>query len=229
MIQVDEYILKLFRSKINLLIVDDDPVVLDSIKFLFSSPLFNIMTGSDLKQALEIINSAQKPWHCWILDIALDEEDDGFKILRQYPQFPFSVMLSGLRSMTTATQAMQNGAMKVFDKDPHSISLLHDEVCKIASLGFVLNGKGTQYLKHYTLIKENIFATPKDWAVSACITVRQLERICSMHSPLTPKYVLSLFYTLYGILKGEYTDSAFKNHFDFFEKHLEKYQKLLVN
>lgn len=229
MLQNNEPILEFFQNKINLLIVDDDLVVLDSIKFLFSSPLFNIMTGSDLKQAFEVINTAQDTWHCWILDIALDEEDDGFKILRQYPQFPFSVMLSGLRSMTTATQALQNGAMKVFDKDPQSITLLHDEVCKIAALGFILNGKGTQYLSHFSLLKDNTFSTPEAWAEAACITVRQLERICAMHSPFTPKYVVALFYTLYALLQGKIEEKFHQNHVDFFRKHFERYQQLLIN
>ncbi len=238
--KIPQHILSLFPEKVNLLIVDDDPVVLDAVTALFSSPLFNITTASTLKDAFSIINSSQKPWHCWILDIALEEETDGFKILEKYQDFPFTVMLSGLRSMTTASLALQHGAMKVFDKNPASLDLLFDEVCRAAALGFLLKGKDTQYLSTYLLLKENNFATSDEWANCACITVRQLERICAMHSPLTPRYVISLFYSLYFSLSAEIEENSstdeesedsliadgsdfYLSHVDFFEKHIEKY------
>lgn len=241
--KIPQNVLSLFPEKVNLLIVDDDPVVLDAVTALFSSPLFNITTASTLKHAFSIINSSQKPWHCWILDIALEEETDGFKILETYQQFPFTVMLSGLRSMTTASLALQHGAMKVFDKNPASLDLLFDEVCKASALGYILDGKATQYLSNYILLKENSFANSDEWANCACITVRQLERICAMHSSMTPRYVLSLYYSLYFLLSAETDDEIsapdeegedspiadgsdfYLSHMSFFEKHIEKYRE----
>ncbi len=244
MLSACKSIIDSFNKKINLLIIDDESIVLDVITSIFSSPLFNIYTGSTVAQAFKQIDSAEKPWHCWILDINIGEREDGVDIVRRYPEYPFALMLSGLRSMTKASQALQSGAMKVFDKTPESLDLLHDEVCKTAALGFVLGGKRTQYLKNFTLLMENLFTTPAEWAESKYITVRQLERICSTHSMLSPKYCMSLYYALYYILSkdedislnpsntsGETSDknqdALFRPYIEFVSKNLDKIEPIL--
>ena len=235
MSQIQNNILDVFAKKINLLVIDDEPVILDAVTGIFSSPLFNIVTGSTIKEAFKIINEAQEPWHCWILDINIEKEGDGFDILKKHPNFPFAIMLSGLRSMTIASDAMKYGAIGVFDKDPASLDLLFDGVCKVASLGFVLGGNGGQYLQHFILLMTNHIKNPEEWARLACISVRQLERVCAIHSTLTPRFIISLYYTLYfsltdGSLSSEepICDTDFhQSHLRFFNKHFEKYQEAL--
>lgn len=239
-------IIDCFKNKINLLVIDDESIVLDVVISIFSSPLFNIRTGSSLAQAFKEIDASDIPWHCWILDINIGERGDGVDIIKRYPKYPFAVMLSGLRSMTKASQALKSGAMKVFDKTPESLELLHDEVCKIASLGFLLGGKSTQYLSNFNHLTENLFSSPAEWAKSACITVRQLERICSSHLLFSPKYCMSLYYTLYHILNmdedicinpsdlsekvsDESNKTFYQAHIEFVEKNLEKYNNHLFD
>ena len=234
-------ILECFNKKINLLIVDDEPIVLDVVKSVLSSPLFNIHSAFSLSQAFKVIDEAKEPWHSWVLDINIGDRDDGIDIIKRYPKYPFAVMLSGLRSMTKASQALQSGAMKVFDKTPESLELMHDEVCKIAALGFILGGRNTQYLSNFTNLTEHTFSNPSQWAESSCITVRQLERICSGHSLLSPKYCISLFYALSYVLSkdeditfkksnqseansDENIDPFYHSHVDFVSKNLEKYR-----
>jgi CheY-like chemotaxis protein len=237
-------IIDVFNKKINLLVIDDEPIVLDVVVNMFPSPLFNINTGSSLEQAYQKIDEAEEPWHCWILDINIGDGENGLDILKRHPKFPFTIMLSGLGSMTTATQALQNGAMKVFDKTPDSLDLLHEEVCKVSALGFILGGTETQYLSNFTLLKENRFLSPVEWANRAFVTVRQLERICASHSPLSPRYFISFFYTIYYILSKveeisleplETSESEsntdinnfYQTHVNFVSKNIEKYQQLL--
>lgn len=235
MSQIDNTIFDFFNKKINILTVDDEPVILDAVTGIFSSPLFNIAIGSTVREAFRIISKSEDPWHCWILDINIEKEGDGFDILKKYPNFPFAIMLSGLRSMTIASDAMKYGAIGVFDKDPASLDLLHDGVCKVASLGFILGGKGGQYLEHFQLLMTNHIKNPEEWANLACISIRQLERVCTIHSSLTPRFIISLYYTLYFSLtdgsphsEGPVSDSDFYNsHIHFFNKHYEKYQEVL--
>ena len=239
-----ENILNIFNKKINLLIIDDEPLILDLTTNLFSSPLFNITTGSTLQEALIKIDAAESPWHCWILDINIERKEDGLTILEKYPKFPFAIMLSGLRSMTIASKAMQYGAIKVYDKSPESIDLLYDGVCKVAPLGFILDGKYSHYLPHFQLLVKNYFTNHEEWANMACISVRQLERICIMHTSLTPRFITSLYYSLYYLLiigtnnitapldsstKSLLSDKKdfYHSHIDFFTKNICRYKEVL--
>jgi DNA-binding NarL/FixJ family response regulator len=236
--KINEYL----AGRVHLLIIDDDSQVRDMLTGMFSSSsLVSITSGASCRQAFELITNAQHPWHCWILDIALDEEKDGLTILKRYPRFPFTIMLSGLRSMTTATEALKLGAMKVYDKDPSSLDELYESVCKIAAMGFVLNGKNTQYLSQFSFLLEKPLKTAEQWAETACISPRQFDRICTSHTSLTARLLLPFYYTLYVLLNNEirgmvisepaHNDANAQNlhdcyseHVQFVADHLEKYQ-----
>jgi DNA-binding NarL/FixJ family response regulator len=192
-------------AKIRLLIVDDQEIVCQSIRRLFSSPLFSIQTAESLERAKELIRRSSEPWHCWIVDVALEHKNAGLLLLSEHREFPFAVMLSGLGSMSMASQAMQAGAIAVFDKDPHSMQSLYELVCSVSALGFLLKGKTTKYLATFQLLDQHPIDTPDAWAQHACISVRQLERICALHSPLTPRLFRPLFYALrYVLLLGSH-------------------------
>lgn len=233
-------LLDAFKNKINVLIIDDDPIVLDAIADMFSSPLFSVTSGSTCAQAFEKINTAPSRFHCWILDIALEEEKDGFTILKKHPHFPYIIMLSGLHSMTVATEALTLGAMKVYDKNPSSLDALFEDVCKIAALGFLLQGKYTDYLTHFLCMFTNLFTSHNEWAEKACISVLQLERICSSHTNITARLVLPFYYTLYALLNDDlcfelegHSDQSHRpdlgrydfylSHMRFVENHFDKY------
>ena len=123
----------LLESRINLLVVDDYPVMRNAIVDLFSSPLFNISTASSAEEARETI-ARKKEWHSWVLDISLEEQYSGIELLAEYPNYPFTVVLSGLRSMSVASRAMELGAYKVYDKDPKRLPELHGDLCKLAAI-----------------------------------------------------------------------------------------------
>ncbi len=241
MINTAKKIIERITGRINLLIIDDDPLVLQMITDMFSSSIFSVTAGASCKQAYELIAAAQHPWHCWILDIALDEKKDGLNILKRYPRFPFTIMLSGLRSMTVGTEALKLGAMKVYDKDPSLFDALYDDVCKTAALSFLLHGKNTQYLPLFSRLFEKPLKNHDEWAESACISPRQLDRICTTHTSLTPRLLLPFYYTIYLLLNKEILDkvlaqqindnsistelrTCFRDHVKFVAEHINKYQ-----
>ena len=223
---------EVFQKSVNLLIVDDYPIMCNAIVDLFSSPLFNIDTAASAREARTVI-ARKKTWHCWILDISLEEEHSGIDLLSENPQYPFAIMLSGMRSMSIASKAMQVGAYKVFDKDPQLLPVLHSDVCNLAAMSYVLNGTGTKYFSLFFLLAQMNIDSAETWANNACMTVRQLERICSLHSHLTPRFIIPFFYTLKLLLQLEIKSSIdeflqeeektapYRQHIDFVNRHLD--------
>lgn len=198
--------LKLFDKKINLLIVDDDDVLLDSLTNTFISPLFKISTASTLAQASDLIGSNPHKWHCWILDIDLGHGQCGLDLLSRYSGYQFAIVLSGLHRMALAAESIRLGAMMAFDKDPASIEQLHNEVCKTAALGFLLNGK-CDHFDIFKLLLDDTVTTIEEWAFQGCIELRKLHRIYDLYPPITPNFGLALYRAIYYLLRNP-TDSA---------------------
>ncbi|MBN1128300.1 MAG: response regulator [Chitinispirillaceae bacterium] len=212
-----------FKSKVNLLIVDDDRHILKSLESNFTSPLFKITCVDSFNEALSSAQNHGAHWHCWILDIDLGENRSGLEIMKATPRFPFVIVLSGLQSMRIAAEAVKQGALAVFDKNPDALERLYNETCKTAALGYLLGGKQTQYLPVYRLLAASLITSIEEWAEKACISLRQLHRIAEMHPVDTPKASLSLFYGIYyQLFKGRSLTSRKQppgvepSHLDFF-------------
>jgi hypothetical protein len=199
-----------FRGKVNLLLVDDDRHVLKSLSRNFTSPAFALTSYDSFTDAIRSLRRSDgAPWHCWVLDMDLGEGKTGIDIMKTDGHFPYILILSGLQSMRVAAEAVKQGALAVFDKDPDSFERLYDETCKIAALGYLLGGKATQYLPTYRLLCDTPLRSPDEWAEKACVSLRQLHRICDIHPIDNPKGTISLFYALYLLLwkgKTPYSD-----------------------
>lgn len=190
----------LFANKINILVVDDDQSQLFVHKEMLNGPLSNVRTCSSLQEAQQYIREASFAWHCWVLDIDLGSGKSGLELLDSRANFPFVIVLSGLRSMKIGSDALRRGAMSVFDKGSLDVNGLYGEICRIAALGYLLEGKGTQYLSTFSILKDFGITDIEAWANKACITIRQLQRICAMHSSLTPKNAIILYNSLFYLL-----------------------------
>jgi len=168
-------------------------------------------------------------WHCWVLDIAIEDEDSGLQLLSETNlRYPFVIVLSGMRSMATAAKATRLGAIQVFDKDPTALDAIHDYICKTAALGFVLKGKGTKNFGVYKNLLETRITTIEQWAEKAYLTRRQLERVCEFECSLSPRYVLSLFHAVqyllldFGTTLPPSAHTFFRPHVDFVYNHSDK-------
>ena len=189
-----------FAGKIRLLMVEDNLNVMQSMVDMFSSPLFAITTVDSVAAAYKTIAAATHPWHCWLCDIALETETAGLDLVRDAKGFPFIIMLSGLKSMSLASQAVELGAFKVFDKNPANLLDVYTTVCKVAVLGFLLQGKNTKNMPAFTVLLKKTITDTAEWANAAVITGRHLQRVCSADAIAVPRYAISLFYAVYYLL-----------------------------
>jgi len=199
----------LFRNKVKLLVIDDDSHARASLTDLFSSPLFSVSTTASLDEAYTIVGTTPENWHCWIVDIDLAKGQSGLQLLKRYPNYSFAVVLSGLRSMVLAGDAIKLGARSVVDKAPTHIDRLVNDVCKTAALGYVLGGKPTPQLDIFLSLQDDSVTSIEIWAERLNIPVRQLYRICEIYPPLTPHYALALYRSIYCLLQvnpGELDD-----------------------
>ena len=197
---------QLLEGKVNLLLVDDDRHILKALQRNFTSPAFSITAADTFDAAIRAAGRGTPAWHCWVLDVDLGGGKTGIGIMNAVPNFSFVIILSGLQSMRVAADAVQQGALRVFDKDPASFDQLYAETCKTAALGYVLGGKHTQYLPAYRLLCSSVITSVDEWADKACLSLRQLHRICDGHPIDNPRSTLTTYYGLYLLLwKGNRT------------------------
>ena len=109
------------RSKGRILIVDDDPVVRDSLGKWFESEEFEVGIAPGAREALEAL--AQSRWDIALLDIKMPGVD-GVELQGRIhtidPDLPV-IMMTGYASVETAVRALKQGAYdyitKPFDPD----------------------------------------------------------------------------------------------------------------
>jgi len=198
-----------FQGHIRVLLVDDDEKLLNTLSDMLDSPVLDITTASSSQEARKIIQKqkGRVPWHCWVLDIAMEHENSGIKMIEEFSTFPFVIILSGLGSMSIASQAIQAGAMRVIDKNPSLLDEVSEEVAKIGAMGYLLNGTGSQYLHIFNLLHKKMYRHAYEWADDACVSTRQLQRICQLHNKWATKENLTLYYIL-SFLAGRSKEEA---------------------
>jgi hypothetical protein len=82
-------------------------------------------------------------------------------------------------------------------------------VFRTIALGYLLQGKRSDYLPVFLALKNNVFISAPQWAESTCISLRYLQRLCEIHfGGLSPRYVLPLYYHL---VATTYTSSTTNN------------------
>ena len=71
----------LFSGKVKLFILDDDISLCKLLSGIFTSPLFNISTATDIDQAFTAIGKPSNQWHCWIVDVDLGNGQTALRYL----------------------------------------------------------------------------------------------------------------------------------------------------
>ena len=153
---------------VSLLIVDDEKTVLSSVAALFSSPLWSITTAATLGGARRALGRPAKPWHCWILDVALGEHENGLELLRIRPDFKFTIVLSGLQSMTISADAMKLGATTVLDKNPDNFDALYNQACLNAALAYLFTTVPDQYFSIFSHLASSVMTDIVQWTEKSC-------------------------------------------------------------
>ena len=103
-------------EKINILIVDDEPRVIDEIEEFLATKNFNVYRAGVPSVAFKILN--KQLINIVILDVKLPEMDGLEVLLKIKKDFPDIevIMISGHGDMDTVIQAMRNGASDYFAK-----------------------------------------------------------------------------------------------------------------
>jgi CheY-like chemotaxis protein len=227
-----------FSKRIKILIVEDDKNILAYLEGFFSTPYIQVETAATAEDAFSIISSSVgMPWHCWIVDLGLGTRS-GLDIVESNRQFPFTIIHSGIGSMEIAAKAIKLGAAEVIDKKPDSIFKLIMKVCKLVPLSFLCKGFLPKNTSVFFLLKENILRNHLDWANTANLSLRQLQNICSMHTGISPTYVLPFYYGMHYLLLKSFGNDTFpieySSHHSFFfnclqfvENNLPYYQNFL--
>ena len=197
--------------KFNILLIEDNFYTLEAVQDMLDSPLLNVESAHSYAIARQRIMDSRIRWHCWVLDINLGGNENGLNLMREFSRFPFIIILSGLKNMHLASQAVRLGAVDVFDKSPRtSLFSFTDAVFRTAVLGYLLNGKGSDHLPTFLALKNHVLCSVPEWAQHSCLSVRYLERICTIHFDLSPRHVLSLYYFLLSSIHLLENDASIK-------------------
>lgn len=114
------------REKAKLLIVDDEPIVRDSLGKWFREEGYEIGTAESASEALT--RMAEQPWDLALVDIKMPGTD-GIELQRRIheinPELTVIIM-TGYASVETAVQALKNGAYDYISKpfDPDDVAHL---------------------------------------------------------------------------------------------------------
>ncbi len=108
-------------SKGNILIVDDELIVRDSLGRWFCDEGYEVGTAGSAREALNLV--AQQPWDLALLDIKMPGTD-GIELQRRLREIKpnlIVIIMTGYASVDTAVTALKNGAydyvVKPFDPD----------------------------------------------------------------------------------------------------------------
>ncbi|MCL5991875.1 MAG: response regulator [Bacteroidetes bacterium] len=105
------------ETKINVLVVDDEQIILDSIKKLLRNEQeYNVLTALSVPQAYSIMDKGNI--HIILTDLMMPEIDglEFLKVLREKSPNIIAVMITGYATINTALQAMQLGAFDYLAK-----------------------------------------------------------------------------------------------------------------
>jgi hypothetical protein len=197
---------KLFTSAIHLLCIENHADILDILcNGIFRSPIFKINPVASFEVARSAIRGSIS-YHCWILDLSLEQHNDGLDLLKLKPHFPWCVVLSGAHSMDDATQAIRAGCYGVFDKSSMFLRNFNKfivEVCSLSTLSFILNAKRPSRFDLFKVLLVNDVQSPKVWSELYCLNEYDVRKTCMENSGLTAKQFLCLYHALKSILLSD--------------------------
>ena len=235
---VFESVSRCFSGRIHLLIVEDEEYILSALAGIFSIPSITVTTASTIDEARTAIAARGGDWHCWIIDLGLGgKKNAGMALIEESDNFPFAIVYSGLGSMESASHAIQIGAEAVIDKGFGSTAKLITEVCGLAPLAVLCNGKIFKSKEVLLLLKNNFVRDPKEWAKKSGMSLRQIENISSLHTGMPPSIVIPFYYGLNYLLLKEIHGKEpavnmekltfYKSCIDFLRENLPAYKDLL--
>lgn len=149
-----------------------------------------------------MLSDSRRPFHVWILDYYL-KRGVGLDLLKEFPDFQYSVLLSAVESMEIAGKAKDSGVFATFDKVVGFLSRgapFFPCVCGLAALGFLHNGGQCGNLAIFRILLGHTIRTPEQWASIAYISTRQLTNICIKNTGFPPAALIAFYYAVFRLL-----------------------------
>lgn len=203
---ISDSIHQLFTGSISLLFIEDDPQMSDLLcDEFFRSTLFTKTKVDTFGKAKSAIQS-KSLYHCWILDLTLEEHNDGMKLLKYNPAFPYCVVTSSSISLYDATCAIRKGAFGAYDKNTVIAGNTDEyikEICALSSLSFLLHAQKPERFEMFTLLLDHFICTQEEWSRIYCRNERSVRNICEEYSGLTARQFLYLFHVLTATLYSD--------------------------
>jgi len=197
---------RIFTNHINLLCIEDNLQINSLLcEDFFRSPIFHNKKATTVESAKSAIFS-KVPYHCWILDLTLEQYNDALELLKMKRNFPFAMVISGAQSLFDAMLAIREGACGAYDKvmlftgNPHPFV---EETCALASLSFLLNAKKPERMEMFFLLLKKHIQTPEEWSKAYNLNERSIRDICEENSGLTSKQFLFFFHALYAVIVSD--------------------------
>ena len=220
---------ELFSGHINLLCIDDDEPLCNLLcEEFFRSPIFHKKWVTAYDSARQAI-LGKVPYHCWLLDLTIDQHNDGLQLLQLKKNYPYCIVISGARAMTDATAAIKNGAYGAYDKT--SVFTMNpncfiSEVCALSALSFLLKTRNPTRFEIYKILLSEFIRTPQEWINKSCTNECTLRKSTKDNSNLSPKQFLCMFNALYSVLMSDCLMDSFpdfvkfrdilQHHFDYY-------------
>lgn len=194
---------QIFSRRINVLCIEDQEYICDLFSAsIFPSPLLYLRPVHTLEMAKTAL-AGKMTFHSWILDLTLQNHNDGMEILKIKPNFPFCIVVSGAQSMDDATAAIKAGVYSahdkknIFTKNPHPFIA---EVCALSAASFLFRARIPSRFDMYQLLLRSFIQGTDIWSSHYCLNERTLRYICEEDSNLSPKQFLYLYNVLNYIL-----------------------------
>jgi hypothetical protein len=196
---------RIFTKHINILCIEDNPQICSILCDFFRSPILNKKSVHTFDSARSAILS-KTYYHFWILDLTLKRPNDGMDLLKLKQGFPFCIVVSGAKSMSTATDAIKAGAYGAYDKNEIFLSNPHNfirEVCALSTLSLLMNAIVRERFDMFDLLIKKFIQTPEEWSHQYCRNERTIRDMCEEYSGLTAKQFLIFFHAINSILLSD--------------------------
>lgn len=198
---IDKTCFSFLDKTLNVLVIDDDPIILDLLRETLSlNSLYTVITTDTAAKAKAIICSDQRI-HVCIMDLGLDDIDrDEYFLLKTFGPYISFLVHTGSSDPAQGFKSKQYGAKHLITK---RISSLND-IALIKSINYyaLLNIVNYAYnenvfdtLKHATdMLFKNTPSTVSQWAIDAGITDRELRYVWKEKIGLMARYALTLYH-----------------------------------
>jgi len=203
------------NKKLNILVVDDEPYILDIFQeYLNSYPLYSVTIASSVEIAENHILEKGKRWHACLLDLGMASPDfDEFYLLKKYGiKIPF-IIVSGAHSIAKGLKAKSLGAFEAIDK-PFSIENLYlINIINSAVIGGIFlydskNGRNEIVDKAIQILFSSNVSSIAEWSFKSCISESNHRKIWNEIYGISPKKM----FCIYRMLKiaFEFANKAFE-------------------